>query len=47
MTLTAQDTYIKLIVSCLDFSRGSMSRIILSKGLTATSEVGTEVLMQF
>ena len=39
MTITSHDTYIKLIVSSLDYCRDCMSRLILSKGLTATSEV--------
>ena len=39
MTITSHDTYVKLIVSSLDYSRDGLGRVILSKGLTATSEV--------
>jgi len=39
MTITSHDTYVKLIVSSLDYCRDGMSRLILSKGLTAASEV--------
>lgn len=36
--MTTHDTFIKLIVSSLDYSRDGQARIILSKALTATSE---------
>ncbi|CAH1775574.1 unnamed protein product [Owenia fusiformis] len=38
VTITTHDTYVKLIVSSLDYSRDGITRIILSKALTATSE---------
>ena len=39
MTITSHDTYIKLVVSSIDSSREGNARLILSKGLTASSEV--------
>ncbi len=39
MTITSHDTYIKLIVSSIDSSREGNARLLLSKGLTASSEV--------
>lgn len=38
MTISQHDTYVKLIVSTLDYSRDGFTRVILSRGLTATSE---------
>ena len=41
VTITNHEAYVKLIVSCLDYSKDGLSRLILSKALTATSEVIT------
>ena len=38
VTISNHDTYIKVIVSSLDYTCDGMTRIILSKALTATSE---------
>ena len=45
MTITSHDTYVKLIVSSLDYCRDGMSRLILSKGLTAASEVSQVIIV--
>ena len=45
MTITSHDTYVKLIVSSLDYCRDGMARLILSKGLTAASEVSQVIIV--
>ena len=47
MTITSHDTYIKLVVSSIDSSREGSARLILSKGLTASSEVQFDVDQSF
>ena len=39
MTITSQEVYVKLTVSSLDYTKEGVCRVILSKALTATSEV--------
>ena len=36
---TNHDNYVKLVVSSLDYSRNGVPRVILSKSLTAASDV--------
>ena len=39
MNPSTSETYVKLIVSSLDYSRDGYARVILNKGLAATNEV--------
>lgn len=39
VTITSEEAYVKLTVSSLDYTKEGICRIILSKALTATSEV--------
>ena len=39
MTPAAQDMHVRLAISALDYSKEGSARVILSKALTATSEV--------
>ena len=39
MTPSAQDMHVKLAISALDYSKEGSARVVLSKALTATSEV--------
>ena len=40
-TGASQDVYVKLILSSLDYTRDGISRLLLAKALTATTEVNT------
>lgn len=39
VSMSSQDIYMKLVVSCLDYTKPGFARTLLTKVLTATSEV--------